>query len=312
MAMSHSGDGLFQMALEEEYGAGGTGEPSHSKGTCPTISSQATFKVGDVHAYESFSGNSTPLSEMFDFDRASSSMDSSGPSPSSDMSTFGASHDPFPREPNLLPDFAHFAIDPALQSQMSALGATTYTDTQSLQDKSAPAPNIDSVGADLHDAIGLSNGLPSEDNLGTAAAPKKITRIVLKVPGRTPSAKHCPDEGGEATHDSSGDNDVYTVDCLLDKWGNWFFVKWFDGSCTWEPRENIQDSELIRKLNKEHGGLKWGVEVLQARRETRGVRYLVRWKGGKWDDQWVPERYMCRELIEEHRPEKKVKRRRKN
>ncbi|KAB5581217.1 hypothetical protein GE09DRAFT_1021124 [Coniochaeta sp. 2T2.1] len=124
-------------------------------------------------------------------------------------------------------------------------------------------------------------------------------------------AKHCPDESEEATHVSSGDNDVYTVDCLLDKWSNWFFVRWFDGSCTWEPRENIRDNELIRKLNKEHGGLKWGVEVLQARRESRGVRYLVRWKGGKWKDQWVAERYMCRELIEEHRPEKKVKRRRK-
>jgi hypothetical protein len=105
---------------------------------------------------------------------------------------------------------------------------------------------------------------------------------------------------------------VYTVDRLLDKWGNWFFVRWFDGSCTWEPRENIRDNELIRRLNKEHGGLKAGVEVLQARRESRGVRYLVRWKGGMWKDQWVAERYMCRELIKEHRPEKKVKRRRKN
>ncbi|KAB5515368.1 hypothetical protein GE09DRAFT_1046046 [Coniochaeta sp. 2T2.1] len=142
---------------------------------------------------------------------------------------------------------------------------------------------------------------------------QKLTRIVIKAPGtRTPGAKYCPDEDGKATHDSSGEGDVYKVDCLLDKWSNWFFVRWFDGSCTWEPRENIRDNELIRKLNKEHGGLKWGVEVRQARRESRGIRYLVRWKGGKWKDQWIHERYMCRELIEKHRPEKKVKRRRKN
>jgi hypothetical protein len=164
---------------------------------------------------------------MFDFDMASSSIPSSGVSPpSSDVSTCGASHDRYPRESSL-----PFAIDPTLQSQTTALGPTTNTDTEFLEDKSAPAPNIESVGVDPHDAIGLlsgSTGLPSEDTQDTAVAPKKkITRIVIKVPGsRTPSAKHCPDEGGEATHDSSGDNDVYTVDCLLDKWHNWFFVRW--------------------------------------------------------------------------------------
>jgi hypothetical protein len=288
---------------------------SGSSGIKSSVSASPPQADNSAHASESYSGNSTPLSNLFDFDMASSGIASSVVSPpSSDMSTFGASHDPFPREPSL-PDFAHFAIDPALQSQTSALGATANTDTESLEDKSAPATNIESVGADPHDAIGLlsgSTGLPS-DNQETEVAPRKITRIVIKVPGsRTPSAKHCPDEGGEATYDSSGDNDVYTVDCLLDKWHNWFFVRWFDGSCTWEPRENIQDNELIRELNKEYGGLKWGIEVLQARRESGGVRYQVRWKGGKWKDQWVHERYMCRELSEKHRPEKKVKRRRKN
>ncbi|KAB5550744.1 hypothetical protein GE09DRAFT_1033211 [Coniochaeta sp. 2T2.1] len=278
-----------------------------------SVSASPLRADNSAHASESCSGNSTPLSEMFDFDMASSTMASSCLSPrSSDASTFCASRNRFPRESSLL----DFAIDPALQSQSSALSPTTNTDTEFLEDKSAPAPNMESVGADPHDPISLlsgSTGLPSKDNQDTAVAPRKLTRIVIKVPGtRTPGAKYCPDEDGKATHGSSGEGDVYEVDCLLDKWSNWFFVRWFDGSCTWEPRENIRDNELIRTLNREHGGLKWGVEVLQARRESRGIRYLVRWKGGKWKDQWIHERYMCQELIEKHRPEKKVRRRRKN
>jgi hypothetical protein len=97
----------------------------------------------------------------------------------------------------------------------------TNTDTESLEDKSAPATNIKSVGANPHDAISLlsdSTRLPLKDNQDTVVVPRKITRIIIKVPGsRTPSAKYYPDKGGEVTHNSSGDNDIYTVDCLLDK-----------------------------------------------------------------------------------------------
>jgi hypothetical protein len=108
------------------------------------------------------------------------------------------------------------------------------------------------------------------------------------------------------------ENDVYDVKRLADKWGkDDFYVEWFDGTYSWEPRENIQDESLIKKLNKEHRGLNLGVEVLHARRDSNGVRYMVRWKGGKWKDQWVPERYLSRELIEKHRPSKKPRRRRK-
>jgi hypothetical protein len=113
----------------------------------------------------------------------------------------------------------------------------------------------------------------------STAGRRKVTRIVIKVPqsrGKG-TTKYSQNDDKTAYERSPIQNDVYPVDCLVDKWGkNWFCVKWFDGTYTWEPRENIQDKKLIEELNKEHKGLNLGVEVLRARKEPKGVRYLLR------------------------------------
>ena len=51
-------------------------------------------------------------------------------------------------------------------------------------------------------------------------------------------------------------------------------MKWFDGSCSWEPRKNILDDELIEDLRRDYRGLNWGVEIVRTRRT----------KGGKTED----------------------------
>ncbi|KAK0747298.1 hypothetical protein B0T21DRAFT_354048, partial [Apiosordaria backusii] len=91
----------------------------------------------------------------------------------------------------------------------------------------------------------------------------------------------------------------FTVDRLLDRWKGWFYVKWFDGSCSWEPRKNILDPGLIEDLERNHRGLHLGVEVIRPR-STKGrkTEYRVHFKGRpEKEDTWVAEKYMSPELI---------------
>ncbi|KAF5529560.1 chromo domain-containing protein, partial [Fusarium mexicanum] len=60
--------------------------------------------------------------------------------------------------------------------------------------------------------------------------------------------------------------EAYSVDCLLGRWGkDLFYLKWLDGSYGWEPRENILDDELLRQFEESYRGFKDGVEVLRTR-----------------------------------------------
>lgn len=125
----------------------------------------------------------------------------------------------------------------------------------------------------------------------------KTMRIVVKMPKR-------PAKNGE-----------HPVDCLLDKWKDsegraWFYVRWSDGSCSWEPEEHILDDSLIDDLEKGHRGLGPGVEVVRTRR-TEGwkVEYRVHFLGRpKKEDEWVAEKSLDSQLVEKHRPERKGKR----
>jgi len=97
--------------------------------------------------------------------------------------------------------------------------------------------------------------------------------------------------------------DFYTVDCLLDEWKNWFYVKWGDGSCSWQPRGNILDDELIKNVRMNYKGLGPGVEILRTRRaKGKKVEYRVHFKGRpSKEDIWVMEKFLSPELIENHK-----------
>ncbi len=102
----------------------------------------------------------------------------------------------------------------------------------------------------------------------------------------------------------------YEVESLVDKWHGWFYVKWIDGSCTWEPKKNILDNDLIRDLQTRHKGLGCGVEIVRTRRQGRKVEYRVHFRGRpSEEDEWVLERHLSRTLIQEHRPSRKGKER---
>jgi hypothetical protein len=207
MAMSPSGDGLFQMALEEEYGAGGAGEPSYSKGSCPTISSKDTFTLGDLH--ESFPEEWTDSSQAVGF---------------------------------RLSNFCMDVLDPVLRTETAV-----------------PEPTEAVVEGAFwhHDRTSHPVVLPAaaeSDKLGQESLP------------RIPETADQP---------SPGQPKDYPVDCLLDKWRGWFFVKWLDGSCSWEPRENVLDDILIDDLQERHAGLECGVEVMRTRRNQGSLVVLV-------------------------------------
>lgn len=67
------------------------------------------------------------------------------------------------------------------------------------------------------------------------------------------------------------------------------FVEGVDGTCSWKPRKTIKSKELTKKLDTEYRGLYWGIDVLRATRDIKGVWYLVRWKGGEWKNDWIHE-----------------------
>jgi len=113
----------------------------------------------------------------------------------------------------------------------------------------------------------------------------------------------------EGPRESDAPSEDYPVDCLLDKWGGWVFVKWLDGTCSWEPRSNILDGRLIKNLKDEHKGLGLGVEVIQTRWTTRKkAEYRVHFKGRlNQEDEWVLEKYMSCEIIEKYGPKENTR-----
>jgi len=93
--------------------------------------------------------------------------------------------------------------------------------------------------------------------------------------------------------------DYYMVECLLDEWKGWFYVKWGDGSYSWQPRGNILDRGLIEDLRRDYKGLGPGVEILHTRRaKGKKVEYRVHFKGRpSKEDIWVLEKVLSPELI---------------
>ncbi|XEV04772.1 hypothetical protein FSHL1_010059 [Fusarium sambucinum] len=107
--------------------------------------------------------------------------------------------------------------------------------------------------------------------------------------------------------------EAYSVDCLLGRWGkDLFYLRWLDGSHGWEPRENILDDDLLRQFEESYRGFKDGVEVLRTRTRNGKTEYRLHWDGRpKCEDWWVTEKEMHPELVVEHKPKKKSQRGRK-
>ncbi|KAK1702805.1 uncharacterized protein BDZ83DRAFT_645171 [Colletotrichum acutatum] len=50
-------------------------------------------------------------------------------------------------------------------------------------------------------------------------------------------------------------NETFTVDQIPGRWGrNLSFLRWMDGTCSWEPRENLLDDNLIETFEEEYEG----------------------------------------------------------
>lgn len=297
--------------VESRFSSGITSPRSIS----PTPTDQAEMPWAD---FEPEPGSSTPLSSFFDMDAALSAMDTAtlplSPLPRDDFA-FGAPEEqpPYCAVPteDLLPTGRVYG--PAREKDDILLMHSTFanlsmdeidlvlrTDTPELE----PMENPHSLGSARESDRGKTDGHG-----------KKPTRIVIKVLRRSQKADPAnrPEEGGDtASQHSPANSNLHPVDRLLDKWGrDDFYVQWLDGTCSWEPRKNIEDPNLIKALNKTHRGLHHGVDVLGTRRDSGGVRYQVHWKGDKWPNQWLHEKYMSRALIRKYGPSKTAKRRRR-
>lgn len=101
----------------------------------------------------------------------------------------------------------------------------------------------------------------------------------------------------ENTTHSSGDqhdlDDTYRVQDLVEMYKDrnrtLFLVRWANGGTTWEPEENINDTQLIDDIIKDYQGFKNGVEVEKTRVKNGKLEYYVRFKdyiGSEKDSCW--------------------------
>ena len=241
----------------------------------------------------SFHGSSTPLSPTLD--RDIEFLNGALPTMSASSLAYGASASGAFEE-QLLGKMdeivAALPLHPAFQSGTRLPEPINDLMTETSENCRGEGHQPTAPPADLES--GMVESLPS--GLVAPCKPQTI-RIVVKVPKNL------------------AENEEHQVDCLLDKWRDsagkvWFYVRWFDKSCSWEPEEHILDDNLIEDLEKRHGGLGRGVEVVRTHRAQGGkVKYRVHFLGRpKKEDEWVAEKYLCSELVKKHRPEKKRKR----
>ncbi|KAK2764804.1 DUF3435 domain protein [Colletotrichum kahawae] len=99
-------------------------------------------------------------------------------------------------------------------------------------------------------------------------------------------------------------DETFTVDRILGRWGrNLFFLRWFDGTYSWEPRENLLDDDLVETFEKEYEGFENGVQVVKTRVRKGKTEYKIRWDGRPHEeDTWVAEKDMSPNLVCRHKP----------
>lgn len=152
--------------------------------------------------------------------------------------------------------------------------------------------DLEATGVQLSQKTTLSTKTPqpcvSEDTLGGQE----------EQVGQEPTSSNEPAVTSSEPFPYSPVKEQFTVDRLIDEWRGWFYVKWLDGSCSWEPRKNVLDKALIEDLRRDYKGLSSGVEVVRTR-QTKGRKmdYRVRFKGrDEREDIWVAERFLSVEL----------------
>uniref|UniRef100_A0A4E9EHL3 C2H2-type domain-containing protein n=1 Tax=Gibberella zeae TaxID=5518 RepID=A0A4E9EHL3_GIBZA len=200
----------------------------------------------------------------------------------------------------------------------SSENSSSYTDN----DSGIARPGLNSeVFLDRIDEEFLAEGpISGEDNTSLPVDPQLVSGddiITSCEPVPTIATGTGPMEVTTKGH-SNGDTqphylldvseqEAYLVDALLGRWGKrLFYLRWSDGSYSWEPRENILDDELVSRFEQSYQGFKDGVEVLRTRFKNGKVEYRLHWNGRpKDEDWWVAEKELHPELIEEHKPRKR-------
>ncbi|KAK0369696.1 DUF3435 domain protein [Colletotrichum abscissum] len=85
-----------------------------------------------------------------------------------------------------------------------------------------------------------------------------------------------------------------------------------DGTCSWEPRENLLDDNLIETFEEEYAGFEKGVQVLNTRFRKGKTEYQIHWDGRPHEeDTWVAEKYMSLKLVHKHKPSSKTQKRKR-
>jgi hypothetical protein len=196
----------------------------------------------------------------------------------------------------------------------SSCGPSLYTDAHS--GVARPNPNSTVSLEQVDEGFSVSG----VDETSLPVDPQLISGVDITTPWEPVSSTSTDTGSTEVTiveqstddtqphdpHDLS-DQEAYLVDSLLGRWGkSLFYLRWLDGSYSWEPRENILDDELVRRFEESYQGFKDSVEVLRTRSRNGKVEYRLHWEGRpKNEDWWVAEKELHPELIEEHKPRKK-------
>ncbi|KAK2778946.1 DUF3435 domain protein [Colletotrichum kahawae] len=125
-----------------------------------------------------------------------------------------------------------------------------------------------------------------------------------------------PPESSAAEHpieNSTKEGDTFSVDRILGRWGrNLFFLRWDDGTHSWEPRGNILDEQMLESFEENYVGFLEGVDVLGTRMRNRKFEYKIHWAGRPdSENSWLAEKDMSPELLSRNKPSVKQKRRKR-
>lgn len=93
---------------------------------------------------------------------------------------------------------------------------------------------------------------------------------------------------------TGGENDVHIVASLLARWKRGtYFLKWADGTTSWEPKRNFFDRQMIDDFEATYRGFDAGIDVLASRTWKGRQQWRVHWHGRPVaEDCWVDGKLM--------------------
>lgn len=109
--------------------------------------------------------------------------------------------------------------------------------------------------------------------------------------------------GGTEAHQGLAE-DEYELDRILGKWcrrgKELVFVRWLDGSTTWEPPKDMGNDQLIKQFEREYQGFREGVQILACRMRSHKRQFRLRFDGQpRSQDSWLQERELHKDLVAE-------------